>query len=135
MLNMVTAQENHDRFLRRTVEHEAAWTVWGNTGPAIAESDDDSRDVYLVFSDQAYAKRALRETWPDCPKYSTREISLFDLLFRWLPGMSRDGHLCGTNWTGDLIGLEVEPDDLQVQLYARIPEALKARFREILARR
>jgi len=132
LLDLVTVQENHERFLARAVEHRAVWTVWGNHGPLIATSDDGDRDVYLLFSDEPYAERALRETWPDHATASTREISLFDLLTRWLPGMARDGHLCGTNWTGDLIGLELEPSELQHQLSERLPEDLAVQFRDML---
>lgn len=135
LLDLATIQENHDRFLRRTVQHEAAWTVWGETGPLIVDSNDaPRRDVYLLFSDEAYARRALRESWPDHPAYIARQIPLFDLLHRWLPGLDRDGHLCGTNWTGDLIGLEVEPADLGVQLLERLPDGLKAEYRSRLPR-
>lgn len=118
------------------------WTVWGDTGPLIVESNftpDDETDgnrvaryVYLFFSDEAYARRALRESWPDVPNCSTRSISLFDFLYRWLPGLHRDGHLAGTNWTGDLIGLELEPSEVHAQLHGRLPQDLRVQFREIL---
>jgi len=56
MLNMATVQENHDRFLRRAVEFQSVWTVWGNSGPLVVEADGNEvapRDVYLFFSDEA----------------------------------------------------------------------------------
>jgi len=142
-LDGITARENHERFVRRVVEHESVWTLWGNNGPLIAEStdyqpDDDEadlewqpRDVYLFFSDEAYARRALRETWPDYPDARALEISLFDFLHRWLPGLHRDGHLTGTNWTGDLIGIEVEPDALAAELSALLSEEMLARHRQL----
>lgn len=40
-------------------------------------------------------------------------MSLFDFLFRWLVGMSDDGVAAGTNWIGDLVGLEFDPQDLK----------------------
>jgi hypothetical protein len=117
------------------VEHEAVWTIWADAGPLISDSNDEPppRDVYLFFSDEAYAQRVLRVSWPDSPSFSSREISLFDFLHRWLPGLDDDGHLCGTNWTGDLIGFEIEPRHLQVQLRERLPPAVEARYREMLA--
>jgi hypothetical protein len=142
LINVADAQENHERFLRRAVEHRSVWTAWGRTGPLIVESNFTpdvvtdgnrvARDVYLFFSDEAYAKRALRESWPDVPRCSARSISLFDFLYRWLPGLHRDGHLAGTNWTGDLIGLELEPSELKAQLHSRLPQDLRVQFREIL---
>jgi hypothetical protein len=135
LLDTATAQENHERFLRRAVEHETVWTVWGGAGPLISESNGEPppRDVYLFFSDEAYAQRALRESWPDCGSCSTRNIALFEFLHRWLPGLHRDGHLCGTNWTGDLIGLEIDPNDLRAELDEQLPDELKASYREMLA--
>jgi len=67
-------------------------------GPDEDASDEaEPRDVYFFFSDRAYAARALRENWPDAPGTKITEISLFDLLYRWLPGLNDDGHLAGTN--------------------------------------
>lgn len=141
LINEAAAQEGHERFLRRAVEHQSVWTVWGGNGPLIVESnftsDDENgncvaRDVYLFFSDEAYARRALRDSWPDVPSCATRNISLFDFLYRWLPGLHRDRHLAGTNWTGDLIGLEFEPSELQAQLHDRLPQDLRVQFREML---
>lgn len=139
MLDSATARENHERFVRRAIVHETVWTVWGQSGPLVSESNADleqddarGREVYLFFSDEAYAKRALRETWPDLPAGSTKAIPLFDLLYRWLPGMARDGHLAGTNWTGDLIGIEIEPAALQTELLDNIPEVLRTRYLAML---
>jgi len=143
LLLMADVQESHERFLRRAVEHRSVWTLWGHCGPLIVESNFDPddpdkeagndplvapRDVYLFFSDDAYARRVLRESWPDAPTYSTRSISLFDFLCWWLPGLHRDRHLAGTNWTGDLIGLEVEPEDLKAQLLDRCPRDFLVKF-------
>jgi hypothetical protein len=143
LINMAAAQEGHEMFLHRTVRQQSVWTVWGGTGPLIVASnyppDDEAdgnhvdRDVYLFFSDEAYARRALNESWPDLPSGSTRSIPLFDFLYRWLPGLHRDRHLAGTNWTGDLIGLEVEPSALQAQLHDCLPENLRVQFGEMLA--
>ncbi len=126
MRDEATVREHHERFVRRAVEHRAVWTVWGTAGPVIASSNESARDVYLWFSDAAYARRAY-------PEHATREVSLFDLLFRWLPGLARDGHLCGTNWTGELVGLEIEPDALQRELLDRLPAELLQQYRDQLA--
>ena len=139
-LDAAATQESHERFIRRAVEHQAVWTVWGETGPLVAESQesddeadqDEARDVYLFFSDEVLARRALRQSWSDMPGASVREIPLFDLIYRWLPGMHQDDHLAGTNWTGDLIGREVEPADLQSELEEHLPEEVQAEFRRRL---
>lgn len=94
---------------------------------------DLPRDVYLFFSDRAYARAVLRETWPDSPHFEARSIALFDFLYRWLPGMARDGHLVGTNWTGDLIGLEHEPKNVQAAIVEKLPADVSDRYRRKLA--
>lgn len=137
LLDTATARENHERFVRRAIEQETTWTIWGDTGPLIAESNGDEdededdevepREVFLFFSDKAYAARALRESWPESPAYAPREVTLFNFMYRWLPGIHRDGHLVGANWTGDLIGLEVEPAELLEELKATLPEEVRAR--------
>ena len=141
-IDSATVQENHDRFIRRAIEHESVWTVRGDSGPLLVESEPDEiesggeeadpRDVYLFFSDEAYAKRALAQSWPEHPESSARLIPLFEFLYRWLPGLQRDGHLVGTNWTGDLIGREVEPAELQAQLHAQLPDHIATRYRQAM---
>jgi hypothetical protein len=135
LIDEATVQENHERFVRRAVEHDAVWTVYGERGPLVATTGAtgaEPRDIYLFFSDEPYAKRALRESWPDVPRATSRRISLFELLYAWLPGIHADGHLAGTNWTGDLIGAEIEPLELQAQLVGRLPDVVRARHQRQL---
>ena len=141
-LDVANAQEHHQRFVRRALENEVVYTICGDHGPLIVTSqallkqpddmmsDGTPRDVYLFFSDQAYARQALRLSWPEREKTSVRPITLFDLLFRWLPGMAADKHLAGTNWTGDLIGLEVEPDALKAELMDGLSVEQHTRLRQ-----
>lgn len=142
-LEGATAEENHQRFVRRAVEHEKVWTLAEGerilTAQSTAGDEDDAagdaepRAVYLFFSDEAYARRAVRESWADRPDAAPKEIALFDLLFRWLPGMHHNDQLAGTNWTGDLIGLEIEPADLQAELKQALSEETRARYQSRFA--
>src|SRR5580765_3449386 len=92
-----TCMENHKRFVSRIVESGTVWGLKGDRGWAFAESNDCADvSVLLFWSDEAYARRAQQEI----PGHAPAQISLFDFLFRWLPGMSGDGVLAGTNWTG-----------------------------------
>lgn len=47
--------------------------------------------------------------------------------------MAKDGVLAGTNWTGDLVGLEFDPGELQEEIVAAMPaeqfQKLKARLK------
>jgi hypothetical protein len=119
---------HHDRFVREVVEQRAVWTLWGRTGPLVADSNaEPPLDVYLFFSTKALAADVLRLRWPTQP-YTTRRLELFDFLYRWLSGMHRDGHLCGTNWTAELGGVAIDPFALKWQLVEALPADVKASY-------
>ena len=119
MLTRELTLENHRRFVERVTTSETVWGIRVANGFASAESDEtaeespDSTTVLLFWSDRAYAARARRASYPEG---HVESLTLFDFLFRWLPGMRTDRVLAGTNWTGDLIGIERKPDDLQDEL-------------------
>lgn len=108
-----TIQANHDRFVSRVAASEVVWVLEAPSGCAVCPSNDEERHVLMFWSDRGYASRVKQNHFPD---YEPVEISLFDFLFRWLSGMEGDAMLAGTNWNGDLAGLEVEPGELRDQL-------------------
>ena len=113
-----TCRENHERFIRRIIESETVWYLSDNeshTAYCYSNDDDFDEDVSVLMfcSDEAYANRARKSEFTE---YSVKFMSLFDFLYRWLPGMTGDGVLAGTNWTGDLVGLEFKPYDLRVEI-------------------
>jgi hypothetical protein len=122
-------RENHERFIARVLESEIVWGLRGPTGFADCDSNDVDKVVLMFWSDRAYASRVRQQSFPE---FEPAEVSLLDFLFRWLPGMARDDVLVGTNWTGDLAGLEFDPAQLQGDLVAAMsPEQfqkLKARL-------
>ena len=122
-----TCQENHDRFVRRIVESETVWALSKENTYAYAESNknENPSDIILFWSDRAYAKRAKQNNYPE---FEETEITLFNFLFRWLPGMSSEGVLAGTNWTGDLVGLEYDAYDLRLEIEAALSPDQKDRF-------
>jgi hypothetical protein len=124
-----TCQENHSRFIKRIIESEIVWALSNENGYAYAESngDEDTPDVILFWSDKAYAKRAKQSNFPE---FKETTITLFDFLYRWLPGMSGDGVLAGTNWTGDLVGLEYNPYELRIEIEADLSSEQKDRFKQ-----
>ena len=104
LLDRATCDDNHDRFIRRIIESETVWYLQHTDGVANSVSNEDEETTILMFwSDIAYAKRVRNNGFED---YQERSMDLFEFLYRWLPGMSGDGVLAGTNWTGDLIGCE-----------------------------
>jgi hypothetical protein len=109
------------RFLKRVVATDTVWYLTSKNGtagcPSNAEPEEDTEPptVLLFFSDAAYARRAQSQS---CRGHTPKSMTLFDFMYRWLPGMSRDGVLAGPNWTGDLIGLELDPFELREALEA-----------------
>ena len=109
-----TINANHDRFISRVAASEIVWGLRSPNGFATCPSNDDENQQVLMFwSDRGYASRVKQSVFPE---YEPVEITLFDFLFRWLPGMEGDGVLAGTNWNGDLAGREIAPNELSDEL-------------------
>jgi hypothetical protein len=126
-----TCKENHQRFVKRVAANEIVWGLKNSKGWAYCESNDDENRVVLLFwSDEAYAKRAHDEEFAD---YSVSSIALFDFLFRWLPGMRDDGVLAGTNWTADLVGLEIDPSALSEEVIFELDPGVLKEYRNQLS--
>jgi len=123
-----TCQENYRRFVQRVVASGEAWVLSSEAGPAFCESNEqDDTNVILFFSDSAYAKRVQKQS---IPGDQLERLDLFNLLYRWLPGMKQDGVLAGTNWTGDLVGLEIAPEELRAELEKQLSQEQRAEFVE-----
>jgi len=123
LLDRATCEENHQRFVRRIIESETVWYLSNPDGVANSVSNDDEETTILLFwSDEAYARRAKIEEFNE---YTETKMDLFDFLFRWLPRMSQDGVLAGTNWTQDLIGIEIDPFKLREEIEDMMPQELK----------
>lgn len=130
-------QENKDRFVRTAAEADEIYTLSCESGTAFCESTEQpDRDILLFFSDAAYARRALDQSFPE---YNVEPIPVFDFLYRWLPGMSKDGAFVGPNWTGDLVGLEVDPfalrDEIENQLTPERARQFMEMYRKLANRR
>ena len=122
LLDGATAKANKDRFVRRAVENEAVYFLSYEGGVANSISNEhESSTVLMFWSDAAYAKRVQSNGFDE---YDIQEISLFDFLYRWLPGMSGDHMIAGVNWNRDLVGLEVDPYQLRTELEESMPASL-----------
>jgi hypothetical protein len=126
------SRENHRRFVERIVASETVWMLDSGNGAAYCESnEEEERPVLMFWSDRAYSERVRQAGFEDCQIDS---CSLFDFLFRWLPGMEGDGALVGTNWSGDLAGTECEPAVLHEEIVAAMTEGKLQEYRERLRR-
>lgn len=120
------------RFVDRVAASENAWALRDESGLAACKSIVNPRqDVLLFWSDRAYAARAAKTSFP---QHEVVKVPLFELLFRFLPGMSDDGVLAGPNWSGDLVGLEVDPMELAEEITQTISPKRLAEYAERLRR-
>lgn len=128
--NQETSEINHSRFVRRAIEQEEVWyLLHPEGGAATSVSMDDRETVVLLFwSDRAHAARAKAESFPN---FEETSLDLFEFLFRWLPGMTGDHVLAGTNWTQDLIGLEKDPRELHEEMNNQMPAELRTRYQAL----
>jgi hypothetical protein len=69
----------------------------------------ENTNIYVFWSDEAYARRHCKEEWED---YVPTAITLDSFVDNWLKGMHNDGFLVGTNWDANLFGKEVEPIEI-----------------------
>ncbi len=63
-------------------------------------------------------------------EFSESEMTLFDFLYRWLPGMTGDGVLAGPNWNGDLVGREIDPYELRTQIESEMSKQMLSSYEE-----
>lgn len=123
------------RFVERVAGSEVVWYLESDEGAGICESSDDDDEesenepsvVMLFFSDEAYARRCQAAQYDD---HEVQSMTLFDFLFRWLPGMSDDGVLAGPNWDQELIGVEIDALDLRERIEAALTPAQVAAHEE-----
>lgn len=132
-IDEATSNAMAERFVRRIAEGEAVYWLKAPDGCAQSESnhhtDDEGepRPVLLFFSDAAYARAVQQAQYP---AYDVAQMHLFDFLYRWLAGMTRDGLVAGVNWRADLCGPERDPFELCGAVEAALPPDVRAAYDE-----
>jgi hypothetical protein len=130
-IDEATSNEMAGRFVRRVAEGEAVYWLRTSKGCAQSESNhytDDAgepRAVLLFFSDAAYARAVQQAQYPT---YEVARMDLFDFLYRWLAGMTRDGIVAGVNWRSDLCGPERDPFELCGAIEEALPLEVRAAY-------
>ncbi len=103
-------QKNYRLFIKGIKASGKVWGVATPEGWVVCDSETfEDTDVIPFWSDEADARAHCSDEWADNEPQS---ISLEDFIERWLTGMAEDGVLAGPNWTDELAGLEIEPEDL-----------------------
>jgi hypothetical protein len=132
-IDQATSNEMAERFVRRVAEAEGVYWLRTSNGCAQSESnhytdgEGEPRPVLLFFSDAAYARAVQKAQYPD---YEVAQMDLFDFLYRWLAGMTRDGVIAGVNWRADLCGPERDPFELCGAIEEAIPPEVRAAHQE-----
>lgn len=132
--NRADSDADAERFVQRVADHDEVWALRGPRGIAFCgsleydDADGDASPVLLFFSDRAYAARVQRAHFAD---HVPEAITLFDFMYRWLPGLSGDAALAGPNWTAGLTGCEVDPFELRGRITAAMAPERVARHRAV----
>ena len=123
----IMAAEQHNRFVKRVTESGLIWALTTAAGDWVFsdsnEDGEEDRVVFLVWSDRAYAQRCAIEEWQS---YAPASIPLAEFLEAWCAGLHNNQELVGTNWDGELHGVEIEPLTLVVQLLEALKSTNKA---------
>ena len=110
-----------DRFCTRVAAKGEVWVLSEGEDCAVVESNDyEESEVMPFWSDQADAAKAATGDWA---RYKPAVITLDDFLGSWLPSMDEDGLLVGPDWSDELEGDEIEPEEL----FRRLETARAAR--------
>ncbi|MDO6678264.1 DUF2750 domain-containing protein [Shewanella sp. 4_MG-2023] len=106
--DVATTESNYQRFLKRVSEFGAVWGLKHPEGGwAVCPSNEyEDIDVYVFWSDEAYALRCAKDNWKE---YKPEMITLDSFIDNWLHGMHKDDCLVGANWDANMFGKEVEP--------------------------
>jgi hypothetical protein len=106
-------EANYERFVSRVRSSETLWGLRHKEGWAICPSNERDCDLYVFWSEEAYARQHCKDEWSG---YEPASITLQSFLDNWIPGMEGDGFLVGVQFNSDLAGLEVEPSKLALDL-------------------
>ena len=107
--------EQADLFLETVLETGAVYGLskFEESGWANCPSNQDETDVLLFFSTEAAAKALQTKEWVD---YHLIRLDLDLFMNGWLPNMIDDGLYCGLDWGPELVGLELDPEDVLADL-------------------
>jgi hypothetical protein len=107
-------EENYRRFIDQVIAAKTVWALKDADGYASTESVRyPDRPVLVFWSEEAMARSAADSEFAGYAPYA---IALDDFLTTWLPDMIAEGALVGPDWSAELDGAEVDPDELHEDL-------------------
>ncbi len=112
---MEQSAEQAEDFLQTVLETGAVYGLskLEQSGWAYCPSNQEETDVLLFFSTEAAAKALQTKEWAN---YHLIRLDLDLYMNGWLPSMINDGLYCGLDWGPELVGLELDPEDVLADL-------------------
>jgi hypothetical protein len=113
----------HDLFVKKICETGTVWGLENDNGFAMSSSADyedasgEPLESICFWSDITLAKVCLKDEWAG---YSTAKIELGDFLEHWCVGMANDGLVIGIDFDQNLIGYEIDPLLLVIDVYQEL---------------
>jgi hypothetical protein len=102
-------RQRHELFLRQATKRLQVWALSSGEGLVACPAHAEDRGVTLFFSAEALARQFSEQGGFNA---EPQALSLAEFTDECLPEMIEEGRLIGTNWTADLVGIEVEPHHL-----------------------
>lgn len=110
-----------DGFCARAVAGGEVWVLTEGEDCAVVESNDyEESEVMPFWSDRREAERAATGDWA---RYTPNAIPTTEFVEGWLQQLDEDGYLVGPDWSEELEGDEIEPEEL----FRRLETARAAR--------
>ena len=121
--DFITLKTRHLRFVKTVSDSEIVYGLKSKNGYATSSStqyeDDVGKPIGMIcfWAEKVRAKSCAKDDWK---KYKVSEIPLAEFMENWCIGMANDGLLIGTQFDQNLLGHEVEPLDLILELTSEI---------------
>ena len=106
-------RDKHERFLYHLNRFDVIYGLRNADGFVTTNSSDGKSAVMLVWSDRDTAQ-GIADT--KLKGSEVHEISLYDFMFSWIPGMRQDGVMLGINWSAEAAGLELTIDGIKAEI-------------------
>jgi hypothetical protein len=120
-------QQEYEAFLQEVLNNREIWFLENDDGMACQNAlEHEDRMSILFWSNGMQAENERAEEFEHLEAHS---LSLYELIFHWLPNMAEEQVVCGLNWNADDGGLEVEPLDLLKHLKLILPVELQEEYR------
>lgn len=116
--NETLLASRYNLFVAKVAAAKIVWGLQNKKGWANSHAaDDEDTTVVPFWSERAYAKACAKDAWRD---YAATEIPLVDFLESWCLGMADDDLLAGINWDANMLGKEVNPLQLAVDILEQL---------------